>query len=253
MAAAGVRLPLIAHVTVETTGTMLLGSEIGAALTALEPLDVDVMGLNCATGPAEMSEHLRYLSRNSRLPVSVMPNAGLPELGPNGAVYPLTPDELATALSQFVTEFGAMLVGGCCGTTPEHITRVVEAVRDLAPTPAPGRARPRGRVLVPVGALPAGRQRADDRRANECQRLEGVPRGDAGEPVRRLRRDRPRPDPRRRRTCSTSVSTMSAAMASAICGRSPDDSLRRRHSRSCSTRPSRLSSRRVWRCSAGGR
>ena len=135
MAAAGVRLPLIAHVTVETTGTMLLGSEIGAALTALEPLDVDVLGLNCATGPAEMSEHLRYLSRNSRLPVSVMPNAGLPELGPNGAVYPLTPDELATALSQFVTEFGAMLVGGCCGTTPEHITRVVQAVRDLAPTP----------------------------------------------------------------------------------------------------------------------
>src|SRR6266550_4512363 len=134
MAAAGVRLPLIAHVTVETTGTMLLGSEIGAALTALEPLDVDVIGLNCATGPAEMSEHLRYLSRNSRLPVSVMPNAGLPELGPNGAVYPLTPDELATALSQFVTEFGAMLVGGCCGTTPEHITRVVQAVGDLAPS-----------------------------------------------------------------------------------------------------------------------
>ena len=135
MAAAGVRLPLIAHVTVETTGTMLLGSEIGAALTALEPLDVDVMGLNCATGPTEMSEHLRYLSRNSPLPVSVMPNAGLPELGPNGAVYPLTPDELATALSQFVTEFGAVLVGGCCGTTPEHITRVVQAVGDLSPTP----------------------------------------------------------------------------------------------------------------------
>ena len=135
MAAAGLRLPLIAHVTVETTGTMLLGSEIGAALTALEPLDVDVMGLNCATGPTEMSEHLRYLSRNSPLPVSVMPNAGLPELGPNGAVYPLTPDELATALSQFVTEFGAVLVGGCCGTTPEHITRVVQAVGDLAPTP----------------------------------------------------------------------------------------------------------------------
>src|SRR6478752_7485187 len=135
MAAAGVRLPLIAHVTVETTGTMLLGSEIGAALTALEPLDVDLMGLNCATGPTEMSEHLRYLSRNSPLPVSVMPNAGLPELGPNGAVYPLTPDELAAALSQFVTEFGAVLVGGCCGTTPEHITRVVQAVGDLAPTP----------------------------------------------------------------------------------------------------------------------
>ncbi len=133
MAAAGVQLPLIAHVTVETTGTMLLGSEIGAALTALEPLGVDLIGLNCATGPAEMSEHLRYLSRNSPRPLSVMPNAGLPELGPNGATYPLTPAELASALSQFVTEFGVALVGGCCGTTPEHITRVDEAVRDLTP------------------------------------------------------------------------------------------------------------------------
>src|SRR5215468_9265864 len=133
MSAAGVTLPIIAHVTVETTGTMLLGSEIGAALTALAPLGVDLIGLNCATGPAEMSEHLRYLSRNSPRPLSVMPNAGLPELGPNGATYPLTPDELATALAQFVGEFGAALVGGCCGTTPEHITRVVETVRDLTP------------------------------------------------------------------------------------------------------------------------
>ena len=153
MAAAGVRLPLIAHVTVETTGTMLLGSEIGAALTALEPLDVDLMGLNCATGPTEMSEHLRYLSRNSPLPVSVMPNAGLPELGPNGAVYPLTPDELATALSQFVTEFGAVLVGGCCGTTPEHITRVVQAVGDLAP-PTPGQVVPDAAVASLYQSVP---------------------------------------------------------------------------------------------------
>jgi 5-methyltetrahydrofolate--homocysteine methyltransferase len=129
----GRRIPLIAHLMIETTGTMLLGSEIGAALTALEPLDIDLIGLNCATGPAEMSEHLRYLSRNSRRPISVMPNAGLPQLGPNGATYPLTAAELATALSQFVTEFGTVLVGGCCGTTPEHVTAVVEAVRDLTP------------------------------------------------------------------------------------------------------------------------
>jgi 5-methyltetrahydrofolate--homocysteine methyltransferase len=142
MAAAGVTLPLIAQVTVETTGTMLLGSEIGAALTALQPLGVDLIGLNCATGPAEMSEHLRYLARNSPRPLSVMPNAGLPELGPNGATYPLTPAELATALSQFVTEYGAALVGGCCGTTPEHVTRVVEAVRDLAPVPRDVRIEP---------------------------------------------------------------------------------------------------------------
>ncbi len=131
MTASGIVVPIIVHVTVETTGTMLLGSEIGAALTALEPLGVDYIGLNCATGPAEMSEHLRYLSRHATVGVSVMPNAGLPQLGPNGAVYPLSPAELAQALSGFVTEFGLGLVGGCCGTTPEHLRQVVEAVRDL--------------------------------------------------------------------------------------------------------------------------
>ncbi|HEX2354885.1 MAG TPA: homocysteine S-methyltransferase family protein, partial [Micromonosporaceae bacterium] len=94
MADAGRPVPLICHVTVETTGTMLLGSEIGAALTALEPLGVDLIGLNCATGPAEMTEHLRYLSRHARVPLSVMPNAGLPELTADGAYYPLTADEL---------------------------------------------------------------------------------------------------------------------------------------------------------------
>jgi 5-methyltetrahydrofolate--homocysteine methyltransferase len=133
MTAAGRRVPLFAQVTVETTGTMLLGSEIGAALTALEPLGIDMIGLNCATGPAEMSEHLRYLSKNARVGVSVMPNAGLPELGPRGAVYPLGPPALATALAQFVREFGTRLVGGCCGTTPEHIRQVVEALRDIEP------------------------------------------------------------------------------------------------------------------------
>ncbi|RVW03310.1 methionine synthase [Rhodococcus spongiicola] len=127
----GRRLPIITHVTVETTGTMLLGSEIGAALTALEPLGIDMIGLNCATGPAEMSEHLRHLSRHSKLPVSVMPNAGLPQLGPNGAEYPLTAEELAVALTGFVDEFGLSLVGGCCGTTPEHIRQVADAVRQV--------------------------------------------------------------------------------------------------------------------------
>jgi 5-methyltetrahydrofolate--homocysteine methyltransferase len=139
MAAAGRRVPLLAQVAVETTGTMLLGSEIGAAMTALEALGVDLVGLNCSTGPAEMSEHLRYLSRHSRLDLSVMPNAGLPELGPDGATYPLTPPELAVALSSFVREYGTRLVGGCCGTGPEHIRQVVDAVRDLEPA----RRRPR--------------------------------------------------------------------------------------------------------------
>jgi len=135
MAEAGRRLPIIAHVTVETTGTMLLGSEIGAALTALEPLDIDLIGLNCATGPAEMSEHLRYLSQHARIGVSVMPNAGLPQLGPNGAVYPLTPSDLADALSSFVTEYGTSFVGGCCGTTPEHIRQVADRIATLSPAP----------------------------------------------------------------------------------------------------------------------
>src|SRR6266540_2665265 len=139
MAEAGKQVPLICQVTVETTGTMLLGSEIGAALTALEPLGIDLIGLNCATGPAEMSEHLRYLSRHARIGLSVMPNAGLPELGPNGATYPLGADELAEALAGFVTEYGVRLIGGCCGTTPEHLRAVVDRVRGLTPA----RRRPR--------------------------------------------------------------------------------------------------------------
>jgi 5-methyltetrahydrofolate--homocysteine methyltransferase len=125
LAYAGRDLPVIVHVTVETTGTMLLGSEIGAALTALEPLGIDLIGLNCATGPAEMSEHLRHLSRHAEIGVSCMPNAGLPQLTADGAVYPLQPVELADALEQFVGEFGLGLVGGCCGTGPEHLRQVV--------------------------------------------------------------------------------------------------------------------------------
>src|SRR5690625_3035674 len=121
------KVPIIAHVTVETTGTMLVGSEVGAALTALEPLGIDLIGMNCATGPAEMSEHMRVLSRHAQVPISVMPNAGLPQIGKNGAEYPLTADELAEALSNFVTEFGARFVGGCCGTTGEHVRAGVEA------------------------------------------------------------------------------------------------------------------------------
>ncbi|MEU3778750.1 methionine synthase [Streptomyces sp. NPDC032472] len=131
----GADLPLLVQVTVETTGTMLLGSEIGAALTALEPLGIDVIGLNCATGPAEMNEHLRHLARHARAGISAMPNAGLPVLTADGAHYPLSPAELAAAHADFVAEHGLSLVGGCCGTTPEHLRQVVDAVRglDLAP------------------------------------------------------------------------------------------------------------------------
>ncbi|WP_328546401.1 methionine synthase [Streptomyces platensis] len=140
--ATGSDLPVICSVTVETTGTMLLGSEIGAALTALEPLGIDMIGLNCATGPAEMSEHLRYLARHSRVPIACMPNAGLPVLGKDGAHYPLTAAELADAQETFVGEYGLSLVGGCCGTTPEHLRQVVERVRGITPPPREPRPEP---------------------------------------------------------------------------------------------------------------
>ncbi|NUP59423.1 MAG: methionine synthase [Pseudarthrobacter sp.] len=145
----GIRLPIFVEVTVETTGTMLMGSEIGAALTALEPLGVDAIGLNCATGPDEMSEHLRHLSKQSTVAIACMPNAGLPVLGANGAHYPLSPAELATAHEQFVREFGLGLVGGCCGTTPEHMAAVVER---LAPfrNGAVGTADANGAARVPT-------------------------------------------------------------------------------------------------------
>ncbi|MFC3982129.1 methionine synthase [Streptosporangium jomthongense] len=136
-------VPIIAQVTIETNGAMLLGSEIGAALTAVEPLGVDVIGLNCATGPAEMSEHLRHLANHARVRLSCMPNAGLPVLTSDGAYYPLSPEELASAHETFVRDHGLSLVGGCCGTTPEHLRQVVERVRGhevpvRRPRPEPG-------------------------------------------------------------------------------------------------------------------
>lgn len=133
MAELGTPIPIFVSVTIETTGTMLLGSEIGAALTALAALGIDAIGLNCATGPTEMSEHLRYLAKFSKLPLVVMPNAGLPILGAHGAHYPLTASELSSAQLQFVNEFGAGLVGGCCGTTPAHIAEVAKAVAGRRP------------------------------------------------------------------------------------------------------------------------
>ncbi|MFJ2830997.1 methionine synthase [Streptomyces sp. NPDC087263] len=145
MEALGLEVPLICSLAFETTGVMLLGSEIGAALTALEPLGIDLIGLNCSTGPAEMSEHLRYLARHSRTPLMCMPNAGLPVLTKDGAYFPLTAPEMADAQETFVRDYGLQLVGGCCGSTPEHLRQVVERVRDMAPgardpRPEPGAA-----------------------------------------------------------------------------------------------------------------
>ena len=133
MKLAGKRLPVTVQVTLEATGTMLLGTEIGAALTALEPFDVDVIGLNCATGPREMNDAVRYLSHNSTRHISVLPNAGLPQNEGGHAVYKLTPQELAEYHQRFVAEYGVRVVGGCCGTTPDHIKAVVEACRNLTP------------------------------------------------------------------------------------------------------------------------
>ncbi|KAB1989347.1 methionine synthase [Streptomyces triticiradicis] len=145
MEATGVRVPLLVSMAFETTGTMLLGSEIGAALTALEPLGIDMIGLNCSTGPAEMSEHLRYLTRHSRIPLLCMPNAGLPVLTKDGAHFPLDAEGLADAQENFVRDYGLSLIGGCCGTTPEHLRQVVERVNGLTPAerdprPEPGAA-----------------------------------------------------------------------------------------------------------------
>src|SRR6266550_4515663 len=128
MVKAGKDLPLMVQVTMETTGRMLVGSEIGAALTALEALHPDVIGLNCATGPREMTEHLRHLSQHARTYLSCLPNAGLPSVVDGRTHYDLTPSELADAHERFVSEFGVNIVGGCCGTTPEHLRAVVERI-----------------------------------------------------------------------------------------------------------------------------
>jgi len=143
MQKSGKRLPVQVQVTLQESGTMLLGTEIGAALTALEVFDVDIIGLNCATGPVEMNDAVRFLGANSTKIVSVLPNAGLPQNEGGHAVYKLTPEELAKYHKHFVQDYGVRVVGGCCGTTPEHLKAVVDAVsgvepakRDVKPTAA---------------------------------------------------------------------------------------------------------------------
>src|SRR5215207_3347678 len=126
----GFRIPIQAQVTLDTSGRMLLGTDIASAMTTIESLDVDVLGLNCSTGPEHMREPVRYLSQHASHPISVIPNAGLPiNTGVGEAVYPLEPEPMARALAEFVTEFGVRIVGGCCGTRPEHLAAIVKAVR----------------------------------------------------------------------------------------------------------------------------
>jgi 5-methyltetrahydrofolate--homocysteine methyltransferase len=133
MAHSGREVPLQVQVTIELTGRMLPGTEIGAALTTIDAMGADVVGLNCATGPVEMYEPLRYLSENSRLPISVIPNAGLPQVVDGEMAYDLTSEALAGHLESFVNEFGVQVIGGCCGTTPAHLQAVVERCRPLTP------------------------------------------------------------------------------------------------------------------------
>lgn len=128
-----VRIPVITSITIETMGTMLMGTEIAAALTTLEPFDIDVIGMNCATGPKEMSENIRYLCTNSPIPVSCIPNAGIPENIGGRAHYHLTPEEFVRYLGHFVKDLGVNVVGGCCGTRPDHLKQLVDAVGSLAP------------------------------------------------------------------------------------------------------------------------
>jgi len=129
------RVPVITQVTIELFGTMLPGTEISAALTALEPFPLDVIGMNCGTGPKNMTESLRYLCENARLPVSVLPNAGLPSVKDGAMHYDETPESFTAQIVHFVRDFGVNVVGGCCGTTPEHLKMVVEAMRNVTPKP----------------------------------------------------------------------------------------------------------------------
>lgn len=139
------RVPVIAQVTIEVFGTMLNGTEIGAALTALAPFPIDVIGMNCGTGPRHMTESIRYLCENAPLPVSVLPNAGLPSVVEGQMHYDETPDTFTSQIIHFANDFGVNIVGGCCGTTPAHLKLVVEAMQRVTP-------RARDAKLVPAAS-----------------------------------------------------------------------------------------------------
>ena len=128
-AAAGRQVPIMAQVTIETTGTLLVGAEIGAAAAVAEALAVDAIGINCATGPQEMAEHVRWLGRNWTGPISVQPNAGLPELVDGHTHYPLSADQMAQWLKRFVEEDGVNLIGGCCGSDQRHVAALDAMLR----------------------------------------------------------------------------------------------------------------------------
>ena len=133
MNALNVDLPVMASITIERTGTMLVGTDIAAAVATLEPFPLFSLGLNCATGPADMISHVRYLSHHWPQRISCIPNQGLPEVVDGKTLYPLTPEEYATHMRHFVKDFGVSIVGGCCGTTPAHTRALVAALADITP------------------------------------------------------------------------------------------------------------------------
>ena len=191
----GRELPLMVQVTIETTGAMLVGTDIAAATTIVDALGVPVLGLNCATGPKEMAEHVRHLSQSWRGLISCLPNAGLPELRCGHTHYPLGPDELAAWTERFIAEDAINIVGGCCGTGVEHIRALDAMLRRIAEDgyrPAP-RARapqhtPALTSLFSAVPLAPGELVPGDRRALQRQRLEEIPPAAGGRRLGRLRR-----------------------------------------------------------------
>jgi 5-methyltetrahydrofolate--homocysteine methyltransferase len=162
---AGTPTPILLQVTIETTGTLLVGTDIAAAATVAHALDVEAMGLNCATGPREMAEHVRWLAENWVGPITVQPNAGLPELVDGRTRYPLTPDELTKWLERFVAEDGVNLIGGCCGTTPDHIRALDRMLRRRSadgwrPAPLARRARWTPAIASLYGQVPLRQENA---------------------------------------------------------------------------------------------
>ncbi len=161
MVAAGRQVPIQAQVTIETTGRMLVGSEIGAAVTALVAMKPDVLGLNCATGPARDDRAPPLPRRHTaRCPICVLPNAGLPSIVDGHTHYDLTPADLAEHHARFITEHGVRIVGGCCGTTPEHLAAVIASVPRPRAGPPPSVHGAGGVVHLLAGADPSGRARS---------------------------------------------------------------------------------------------
>src|SRR5258708_33195560 len=175
----GHRVPIQAQVTLDTSGRMLLGTDIASSLATLEAMRVDVVGLNCSTGPEHMREPVRFLSEHASLPLSVIPNAGLPlNTGTGEAIYPLEPEPMAAMLGELVRDFGVRIVGGCCGTTPEHLAAIVRTVGDLTPAARPthqreakGASAMRATWLRQEPAPPIVRERVNSQRPRKVKRL----------------------------------------------------------------------------------